>query len=297
MLVVAVVFGIGLGNGRTAGLDALRPGLAWAARTPLRLGVALLGFRLAIGDVATLGLPILAMVVATVAATFFGTQALGRRLGLSQGLSLLVATGYSICGASAIAAMEPSADADDEEVAMSIGLVTLAGTVAMFALPIMAGLLGLSSTQAGAWIGASVHDVAQVVAAASAAGPEALSVAVVVKLTRVMLLAPIVTGVTLRRTRRDHASMPAQPQRALPTFVVGFLAAMVLRSLGVVPAAVVDAATTTSSVLFAIALVGLGAGVRIDRLRRLGAQPLLLGLAAWVLIASVSLAGVLLATR
>ncbi|MFT7649909.1 MAG: putative integral membrane protein (TIGR00698 family) [Candidatus Poriferisodalaceae bacterium] len=291
-LIVAVVIGMAFGNW-SRHVDVLRPGLAIAAKRLLRVGVVLLGLRLSVSQVTELGTITLLLVMTTVTATFFGTQWLGQRLGLSRGLSLLVATGYSICGASAIAAMEGSADADDEEVALSIGLVTLAGTVAMFALPMLAGLLGLSEDQFGTWVGASVHDVAQVVAAASTGGATVLSVAVVVKLTRVVLLAPLVAGVNVARARRtrpkvERSQIGKRPP-VMPMFVVGFLALMAARSTGLVPVTAIDGAAELSSLALTAALVGLGAGVRFGRLRRLGATPLLLGVGAWIIVAAVSL--------
>lgn len=297
-LVVAVTAGMALGNLPTIRpavgptVDVLRPGLAVAAKRLLRLGVVFLGARLSLGQVVDLGLPALTLVIGTVVATFFGTQYIGRRLGLSSGLSLLVATGYSICGASAIAAMESSSDADEEEVALSIGLVTVAGTLAMFALPVLARTLGLSDDQFGAWVGASVHDVAQVVAAASTGGAAVLSVAVVVKLTRVVLLAPIVAATNVVRSRNTHHAGADGAPPLMPLFVGGFLGMMLLRTAGLIPDSAVEASSTISNLLLATALVGLGAGVRIDRLRRLGRAPFVLGALAWLLVAGVSLVGV-----
>ena len=123
--------------------DHLAPGIAFGGRSLLRLGIVLLGFRLSVGDVARLGLPGLGVVAVVVAGTFFGTQWLGRRLGLSEDLGLLVATGYSICGASAIAAMDGVVHADEEETAYAITLVTLCGTLSIFVLPLIAHAVGM----------------------------------------------------------------------------------------------------------------------------------------------------------
>ena len=297
-LTIAVVAGIILGNVPLGALevhiDRLRPGLAFAGKHILRLGVVALGMRLSVGQVGDLGLPVIATIMATVAATFFGTQALGRRLGVSRPLSLLIATGYSICGASAIAAMEGSSDADEEEVVLAIGLVTLAGTIAMFALPTLGNLFALTDGQYAVWAGASIHDVAQVVAAGSARGSAVLAGAVVVKLTRVMLLAPLVTGVSITRSRRGAVEQRGGRPSPIPGFVAGFLLLVAVRSTGLVPDVVVSTTATIEKILFAIALVGLGAGVRIDRIRQLGGAPLALGALASVIVAAVSLGAVLL---
>lgn len=180
--VVAVMVGVVIGN---SALDrGVAPvGLRFAARHVLRLGIVVLGLRLSMGDVVDLGPGLIVAVVIVVACTFLGTQAIGRALGLGPGLSLLVATGYSICGASAIAAAEPFADASEAEVAYSIGLVTLCGSLAIAVLPVLGTMLGLPSETFGAWVGASVHDVGQVVAAASTRDATAVEAAVVVKLT------------------------------------------------------------------------------------------------------------------
>ena len=232
----------------------------------------------------------------TVVITFFGTQWLGRGMGLSRDLSLLVATGYSICGASAIAAIEGATDAEEEEVAAAIGLVTLFGSLAIVVLPLLRGPLGLSNDGFGAWAGASVHDVAQVVATAAAVGPEVIAVAIVVKLTRVVLLAPIVAGVNIHR-RKDRSAGDGKRPPLLPAFVALFLGAVALRTTGWLPDAVIGRAKELEGLLLTAALVGLGAGVRIERMRRLGSQPLALGAVAWVVVAAVSYIGVITIVR
>jgi uncharacterized integral membrane protein (TIGR00698 family) len=303
-LVAAVALGALLAN---VGLvpEWSRAGAHFAAKRLLRFGVVLLGFQLAVREVLALGGPGLVVVAVVVTTTFFGTQWLGRRLGVSAPLSLLIATGFSICGASAVAAVEGVADADEEEVAFAIGLVTLCGSMAIAILPALAGPLGLHGSRFGAWTGASVHDVAQVVATASTGGSAALRTAVIVKLTRVVLLAPLVAGVTVARRRRavavdtvDDARVipdeaPAKPP-ILPLFVVGFLVAIALRSASLVPSGWLPTLKVAETLTLAAALVGLGTGVRIARLRRLGGRPLLLALLSWLLIAVVSYVGVIL---
>ena len=285
-LVIAVVLGILVAN---LGLHraALRPGTGFAAKRLLRIGVVLLGFQLAAGDTAHLGAPGLAVVALVVTSTFFGTWWLGRRLGVSPALSLLIATGFAICGASAIAAMRGVIDAEDEEVAFSIALVTLCGTLSIAVLPVLQGPLGLSDEQFGTWVGAAVHDVAQVVATAATAGAVALSAAIVVKLTRVVLLAPLVAGTSFVQRHRT-----AVPRPILPLFVLGFLATMGVRSSDVLGGGTIDALEQVKTVVFAAALFGLGTGVELRRLRRLGGRPLVLGLASWALVAGVAYGGV-----
>ncbi|XVQ88502.1 YeiH family protein [Microbispora siamensis] len=270
---------------------ALRPGLEFAARGPLRLGIVLLGAQLALPDVLALGLPVLLLVVVTVTATFFGTQWLGRRLGLGRELSLLVATGFSICGAAAVAAMDGVTDSDEKDVMTAVALVTLYGSLAIAVLPQARGLLHLSPEAFGVWAGASVHEVAQVVATAQAVGGAALATAVVVKLTRVVLLAPLIAGVTLWRRRTAAPSEGRRPP-VVPLFVAGFLAMAALRSLGVLPPASLAALKTAETLMFTAALFGMGAAVRLRALLRTGRRAVALGALSTTLVTLVALAGV-----
>ena len=231
-LVLCVALGIALANLARVP-DAAVPGLTIAAGPLLKLGVVLLGIDLVFPDILALGLRALVVVVAVVAVTFFGTRWLGRRLGISDDLSLLVATGFSICGVSAIAAANGVIDADEDEVAFSVALVTLFGTVAIVTLPPLQGALGLDDEQFGAWVGASVHDVAQVVATSSTAGSVALATAIVVKLTRVMLLAPLIAGIAWQH-RADDTPAGTRPP-LLPPFILAFVAMVGIASLGVIP--------------------------------------------------------------
>lgn len=274
----------------------LHPGTHLAGHRLLRLAVVLLGLQLGLPQLERLGLAGLAVVTVTVAGTFAGTQLLGRALGVPRARALLVATGFSICGASAVAAMEQVADGDEEDTAVAVALVTLCGSLAILVLPALRGPLGLGVDQFGSWVGASVHDVGQTVATASRV-PGALAAAVVVKLTRVVLLAPLVAAVGLARSRRTAVEeRPGRQPAVVPLFVVGFLAAIVVASSGLVPAGLLTAAHTVQTVLLTAALVGLGTGISVSRLRRTGGRALVLGLLSWVLVAALAYAGVLLTT-
>ena len=295
---VAVVLGalaVNLGLVR----PALAPGARLASSRLLRIAVVLLGLQLALPQLLGVGAKGLVVVAVTVTATFFGTRALGRALGMPPARSLLVATGFSVCGASAVAAMSPVADGDEDDTAVAIALVTLCGTLAIFVLPALRGVLGLDDPRAfGSWVGASVHDVGQTVATANRVDG-ALTSAVVIKLTRVVLLAPLVAGVALaRRSRRSGAPGASGAATAgkrppvVPLFVLGFLAAIVITSTGVLPAPVLDGAKVLQQVLLVAALVGLGAGIRLSLLRRAGGSALAVGLTSWVLVAGVAWAGV-----
>ncbi|WP_372472017.1 YeiH family protein [Streptomyces albireticuli] len=301
MLTAAVVLGIAsahLPGVRAAVRGAARPGLTLAGKRLMRIGVVLLGLKLGLDDVLGLGWATAAMVVAVVAATFWGTLWLGRRLGLRGDQPLLIATGYSICGASAIGAVSEVSGSDEEDVATSVALVTLCGTLAIAVLPLLHHPLGLDDAQFGRWVGAGVHDVGQVVATAQTAGPAALTDAVLVKLMRVALLAPLVAAVAVSVRNRGKGPVKASGKRPplVPLFVLGFLAMVVVRTTGWLPGAALDLAGHAQELLLAAALFGLGSAVHLPSLARTGGRVAALGLCSWVVIAGASYGGVLLTT-
>lgn len=278
--------------------EKTRPGLKLATKKLLRIGVVLLGFSLSIVSIIELGAPVIGLVVVTLLLTLLATTWLGLRMGVGRPRSLLIATGFAICGASAVAAMEDNAEADDEDVAVAIAMVTLCGTAAMIALPLLQVPLGLDDAQFGSWAGASVHEVGQVVAAASPAGAAAVGVAVVVKLTRVLLLAPVVAGVGLMRRRALRASGEAGHHLKLPPlvplFIIGFLACVAVRSTGLLPAAVLDVIGTAQTLALGAALFGMGTGVHLASLVRHSGRAFGLSVVSTLVVAGVSLAGVYL---
>jgi uncharacterized integral membrane protein (TIGR00698 family) len=300
MLTASVVLGIvaaHLPGVRSVVRGAARPGLSYAGKRLMRIGIVLLGLKLSLDDVLGLGWATVAMVLGVVAATFLGTWWLGRRIGLPGDQPLLIAAGYAICGASAIGAVSDATDSDERDAAVSVALVTLCGTLAIAVLPLLQQPLGLSDAEFGRWVGASVHDVGQVVATAQTAGSGALGEAVLVKLMRVALLAPLVAAVALSVRRSRRAGTTVQKRLPIvPLFVVGFLAMVALRSTGLLPSTAIDAAQHAQEVLLAAALFGLGSAVDLPTLTRTGGRVAALGLCAWVVVAGVSYAGVLLVT-
>ncbi|MFD1213184.1 YeiH family protein, partial [Arthrobacter sp. GCM10027362] len=200
----AIVWGILAANlpgisGSVAG--CLASGLRFSAKTLMRAGIVLLGARLSLAQLAELGWPALVLTVLLVLAAFAGTYLLAKAFRLPGEQPLLLAAGFSICGASAIAAVAAARGSRYRDAAAPVALVTLCGTLAIAVLPALMQLAHLPAQTFGFWVGASVHDVGQVVAAAQTAGSAALAVAVAVKLVRVATLAPIVAAVSLHGRR------------------------------------------------------------------------------------------------
>ncbi|MGO4104403.1 YeiH family protein [Leifsonia sp. YAF41] len=308
LLTAAVALGILVGQipaVRPALTGILAPGLSVASKQFMRLGIVLLGLKLSLVDIAGLGWVTIATTVAVVLLTFAGTFWLGRAFKLPGHQPLLIATGFSICGASAIGAMSSVVRAKDEETATPIALVTLCGTLAIAVLPALWHPLGLTAVQFGHWVGAGVHDVGQVVATAQIAGSAALAVAIVVKLTRVLMLAPIVAVASVLE-RQKHAVLvgagtasitdgAAKRPPIVPLFVAGFIAAVLVRTLLPVPEVALDVADTLQTALLGMALFGLGAAVQLGELARTGGRALAVGLLSWALIAALALGAVQLA--
>ncbi|MFC6354894.1 YeiH family protein [Luethyella okanaganae] len=301
LLTAAIALGIVVGQlpiARPALGGSLAPGISVASKGFMRLGVVLLGLKLSLTDIAGLGWPSVLLIVGVVLLAFVGTIGLGRTLGLPGHQPLLVATGFSICGASAIGAMSGVVRAKDEETATPVALVTLCGTLAIAVLPLLWHPLGLTNEQFGHWVGASVHDVGQVIATAQIAGPAALAVAIVVKLTRIVMLAPMVAIVASIERRRHIAAVAndddGERPPIVPLFVLGFLAMILVRTLLPVPDAAIEVADAVQTALLAMALFGLGSAVRLSELMRTGWRALLVGLLSWALIAALALAAVVL---
>lgn len=282
-LTASLVLGAILGNASLVPSVADN-GLRFASRSLLRLGIIVLGFQLSFSEVAHLGGKGFIAVIAVVVITFFGTQFIAKLLGVSPGLGLLTATGYSICGVSAVSAMTGAVDGDEEDATYAIALVTMFGSIAIFALPVLGHFFNMGNTRFGMWAGSSVHDVAQVVATATAYSKDSLSGAVIVKLTRVVLLAPLVAFYAYRHRRGDAQAADAPKTSPLPMFIVLFLVAVCVRTTGVLPARALADFKNFEKACLALALVGLGAGVRVAKLRVLGARPILLGLFSWGLV-------------
>lgn len=277
-----------------------RPGLDFAGKHLMRGGIVLLGLKVGITEVLGLGWASLLLITAVVLASFAGTYGISRLFRLPREASLLIATGFSICGASAIGAMAAVRRIRHADTVLPVALVTLCGTLAIGALPLLVHPLNLSAEVFGAWTGASVHDVGQVVATAQTAGPAALGIAVVVKLTRVILLAPMVAaaGLQQRLAAVQPSAAPGTPAEALPPvvplFVVGFVLLVALRSTGWMSAGWLDAAAGLQDILLGAALFGLGSAVRIRTLMHTGLRALLAALVAWLLIAGLGLGAALL---
>ena len=286
-LILAIVIGIAFHN-LVGTPTAAKAGVTFSMRRLLRIAIILLGLQLTITQVIEVGGRGIGIIAATLVATFAFTVWMGRLLGVERKLAQLIAAGTSICGASAVIATNTVTNASDEDVAYAVACVTVFGSVAMFSYPLLPGLLHLDPHAFGLWSGASIHEIAQVVAAAFQDGQKSGEFGTIAKLSRVMLLAPVVItlGLTARGTNKSDQSSARPP---MPWFVLGFVALVGLNSLIAIPAEAKIWVIAVTTFLLTVALAAMGLETDIRKLLARGIRPALLGALAFLFIASFSL--------
>lgn len=266
------------------------PGVKFAMRHILRFAVALLGLQLTTQQLAEVGVTGVTIIAATLACTFLLTKWLGARLGVEARLTELIAAGTSICGASAVVAVNTVTDAHDEDVAYAVACVTLFGTVAMFVYPLLPGLLHLAPHGFGLWAGASIHEVAQVVAAAFQDGKEAGEFGTIAKLARVGMLAPVVMILAVLAPPAAHSPHAAPRKKVVvPGFVIGFVGLVLFNSAVKIPEALHHGTALLTTILLSVALAALGLETDIRKISGKGLKPMVLAAAASLFIACFSL--------
>lgn len=295
-LVIAILIGVAIRAVWTPS-SLWSKGIGFSAKTLLEIAVVLLGASISGALVWALG-PILLAGIAIVVTIALGTSyALCRALGLPRKMSVLIACGNSICGNSAIAAVAPVIGARADDIASSIAFTAVLGVVVVLTLPLLVPVLGLSLTQYGTLAGLTVYAVPQVLAATLPIGALANQVGTIVKLVRVLMLGPVVLGLSLlaSRLRADAGANGRRwpPFRELvPWFIIGFLLLALLRSLGFIPQNLVEPLRTVASILTTISMAALGLGVDVRKVAQAGlrvtaavtASLIVLGLISYALI-------------
>lgn len=289
-LVYALLLGLGL-NFLSANAS-LAPGISFTSKTLLRVGVALLGARITLHQIAELGLGTGMIVVIAVASTITCGLVLSKVLGRSRDEGWISGGSVAICGASAamaVAAVLPQSRENERYTLMTVMGVTLLSTVAMVLYPLALRFADASNLQAGVFLGATIHDVAQVVAAGTLLGPDTRDTATIVKLFRVAMLAPAVVLVSLIARKSTGVAGPRPP--IVPGFLVGFVLLVVLGSAGLMSPTMTQTASDASRAFLVAAIAGAAMRTQLQDLVQLGWKPvaLLVGetvfLAAFVLIA------------
>jgi uncharacterized integral membrane protein (TIGR00698 family) len=268
---------------------SLALGLSFAGGTVLKAAVVALGATLSLGKVASVGRSSLPVMLGTLAAAFAVALLAGRLLHVPGRLATLVGVGTGICGASAIAAVSGIVGAAEAEIAYAVSTIFAFNLVAVVLFPPLGHLLGLGQSAFGLWAGTAINDTSSVVAAAYAFGSTAGSHAVVVKLTRTLMIVPVAAGLAYAASRRGERA-PGLGRRVFPWFLLLFLAAAALRTAGAVPHSLDAPLRGVAVGLMTVALAAIGLSTRLGDLRRAGARPLLLGAFVWIGVAVTSLA-------
>tara|TARA_B100000959_G_scaffold285149_1_gene358968 strand:+ start:3139 stop:4194 length:1056 start_codon:yes stop_codon:yes gene_type:complete len=266
-----------------------KPSLNFASSQLLKIGVSLLGFRLAFSEILEIGsLSGILVIICVVFISFFLIKWIGGKASVSKPLTLLLAAGFPICGISAIAAVKPLSGADDEETGYAVGLITIFGSISILLFSILNLIFDIEMNTLGWWIGLSVHDTSQVVAAASAISDSSLDSAIVVKMGRILLLAPMLLMISFIKQRGTQDTQ--QKRFPIPIFILGFIVAAALRSADVLSNGFLDSIGAVRTFLITAAMFGLGSGIRLKSVKDLGTKPLQVGFVAWVTV--LILAGV-----
>lgn len=291
-MILAIVLGMAFHN-TVSTPEWAKAGIAFSLRRILRFAIILLGLQLTIAQTIEVGGRGIGIIVVTMVATFLFTVWMGRLLRVDYRLAQLIAAGTSICGASAVIATNTVSNAHDEDVAYAVACVTLFGSIAMFTYPLLPGLLHLGAYEYGLWAGSSIHEIAQVVAAAFENGQQSGEFGTIAKLSRVVLLAPMVISlgfITMRHARQASTGPDTASARLpMPWFVLGFIALVAVNSLITIPAEAKSWIVVLTTFLLTVALAALGLAADIRKLRAKGIRPALLGLFAFLFIAGFSL--------
>ena len=287
-LVVAIIFGMIYGNSLRHKLPSeWAPGVVFSSKNILRFAIVFYGFRVTYQQVFAVGLDALFVDATIVICTFLIGWQLGTKVfGLDRDSSMLIASGASICGAAAVIATEGTLKSEAHKVSMAVATVVIFGTIAMFLYPMLynSGILGFDAKTYGIYVGSTVHEVAQAVVAGNAVGAEAGNTAVIVKMTRVMMLAPFLLALAFFLTRGAQKT-GEKTKIMIPWFAVYFLGVVGFNSLNLLPTSVVETINTIDTFLLAMAMAALGIETNLNKIKNVGMKPVYLALTLFVWLA------------
>ncbi|MCQ4272170.1 putative sulfate exporter family transporter [Pseudomonas kuykendallii] len=288
-LVFSLLLGLLAGNvGVIRSLPGARPGLSFCTRWLLRGGIVLFGLSLTLQQIFALGPWVLVLDVLVIGCVLTLGYLIGTRLlKLDAETTLLTCAGSAICGAAAVLATEATIRSRPAATSMAVATVVLFGSLSMLVYPLLYPLVGLDEARFGIYIGATVHEVAQVVAAADAVGPDALANAVIVKLLRVLLLIPFLLIVGQWWLRRGHPAamgIEGKGRLVIPWFAFGFLAMVLFNSYVQLPAELHRGLILIGQIALAMAMAALGYETRLEKLAALGVRPFILALCLFVML-------------
>ena len=285
-LTLAILFGMVIGNTIYPKLwQSCDGGVLFAKQHLLRLGIILYGFRLTFSQIADVGVSGIVIDALTLCSTFMMACWLGQKVfGLDKHTSWLIGAGSSICGAAAVLATEPVVKAEASKVTVAVATVVIFGTLAIFIYPAMYPLLAhwFSPEAYGIYIGSTMHEVAQVVAAGHAVTPETENAAVIAKMLRVMMLAPFLLFMAARVKQLAAAGATEKSKITIPWFAIMFIVVTIFNSFHLLPNSVVQMLITLDTIMLAMAMAALGVTTHVSALKKAGAKPLMMALVLFI---------------
>lgn len=270
--------------------ESVKAGLKFSGKKLLQYSIIALGFTMSFAQVAETGLQSLSITIVTIVVSFCSALLIGKKLGLSKKLSTLIGFGTAICGGSAIAAASPVVEADEEEIALSISTIFFFNIVAVFLFPFLGRLMGMDDAMFGIWAGTAINDTSSVVAAGYSYSNAAGDIATIVKLVRALMIVPsclLMAAIRVYKNRNESGKVSIM--NIIPWFILWFLLASIVSSLGIFPKAWLGSAKNISKFLMAMALAGIGTQVSFAQFKKAGIKPILTGAVAWFMVAISSL--------
>jgi uncharacterized integral membrane protein (TIGR00698 family) len=294
--VIAILIGIVIAVLRPPA-DALRPGIHFSSKAVLQTSIVVFGTVLSFRQVLATGSSSLPVLLGTLSVALLAAALVGRLLHIDRDLRTLIGVGTGICGASAIAATDAVIDAPEVDVSYAIATIFTFNVLAVLTFPTIGRLLHLGPHSFGLWAGTAINDLSSVVAASTIFGHGATSTAVVVKLTRTLMIIPIAIGLGIWRSRSRGPEDPAVERvrlhrrlaPVLPIFIGWFLLAVTINTFGWIPGSWHGGLSDLAQFMITIALAAIGLSTRFRDIRRTGLRPLALGAVLWIVVASTSL--------
>ena len=278
-MIIGIILGMLYANSLRNNLpETWTPGIVFCSKRILRIGIILYGFKLTFQDITAVGLPAIIIDAIVVIVTILLGVFVGRLLKMDRSIALLTACGSAICGAAAVMGVDGAIRPKPYKTAVSVATVVIFGTLSMFLYPILyrAGIFDMPADQMGIFAGSTIHEVAHVVGAGNAMGPEISDSAIIVKMIRVMMLVPVLLVIAFFvardvENREDGSGVKTKIQ--VPWFAIMFLLVICFNSLDLLPASVVSFITTLDTFLLMMAMTALGAETSIEKFRKAGFKP------------------------
>lgn len=286
-LIVGIILGMIYANSLRVHLpQAWVPGVIFCTKSLLRWGIILYGMRLTFQDVIAVGMAGLTIDIVIVAGTLILGVLVGKAMKMDKDLALLTATGSSICGAAAVLGAEPVLKSEPYKTAIAVATVVIFGTIAMFLYPVLyrSGIMGLNANQMGIFAGATLHEVAHAVGAGDAMGTEVANTAVIAKMLRVILLAPVLLlmAILIPKVRKSHRNKNEKTKITIPWFAFGFLVVIGINSFQIIPDFIVKFLNNLDTFLLTMAMTALGVETSFSKFKKAGPKPFILALILFI---------------